>query len=254
MTEKDVTAAFVIIGNEILSGRTKDANLNYLATYLGMRGIQLQEVRVIPDVAKTIVDTVNELRNKHDYLFTSGGIGPTHDDITSASIAEAFGTELFRHPDAEKLLFDHYVPEDRTPARMKMADVPKGSSLIDNPVSKAPGFRMDNVFTLAGVPKIFQAMLDELSSELVGGEPVQSVTVSTRLGEGVVAAGLEAIQNDYVDMDIGSYPYFRAGVFGTSLVMRSKNTNDLAAAAEKVRALIRSLGQEPIEGDVKKNA
>ena len=234
MTVKEVTAAFVIIGNEILSGRTKDANLNYLATFLNERGIQLREVRVIPDITATIVETVNELRAKFDYLFTSGGIGPTHDDITSASIAAAFGTEVYRHPDAEKVLFDQYVPEDRTPARMKMADVPRGATLIDNPVSKAPGFRIENVFTLAGVPKIFQAMLDELAADLVGGEPVKSVTVTTNLGEGVVAEGLEVIQNDYPDMDIGSYPFFRSGVFGTSLVMRSTSEDDLESAAEKL--------------------
>ncbi|MDA9009050.1 molybdopterin-binding protein [Alphaproteobacteria bacterium] len=253
MTGKDVTAAFVIIGNEILSGRTKDANLNYLATFLNERGVQLREVRVIPDITKTIIDTINDLKAQFDYLFTSGGIGPTHDDITSASIAEAFGTELYRHPDAEKLLHTQYIPEDRTPARMKMADVPKGASLIDNLVSKAPGFQIENVFVLAGVPKIFQAMLDELSSRLVGGTPVQSVTVSTNLGEGVVAEGLEAIQNNFPDMDVGSYPYFRSGVFGTSLVMRSKILADLDLAAEQVRVLIRSLGQEPIEGNAKEN-
>jgi len=208
MTVKEVTAAFVIIGNEILSGRTKDANLNYLATFLNERGIQLREVRVIPDITATIVETVNELRAKFDYLFTSGGIGPTHDDITSASIAAAFGTEVYRHPDAEKV---------------------------------------------AGVPKIFQAMLDELAADLVGGEPVKSVTVTTNLGEGVVAEGLEVIQNDYPDMDIGSYPFFRSGVFGTSLVMRSTSEDDLESAAEKVRGLIRSLGQEPLEGELSKD-
>ncbi len=251
MTGKDVTAAFVIIGNEILSGRTKDANLNFLATFLNQRGIQLREVRVVPDITETIIDTVNLLKAKFDYVFTSGGIGPTHDDITSASIAEAFSTELYRHPDAEELLHTQYSPEDRTPARMKMADVPRGATLIDNPVSKAPGFRIENVFVLAGVPEIFQAMLDELAPSLVGGTPVESVTVSTNLGEGVVADGLEVIQNNFPDMDVGSYPYFRSGVFGTSLVMRSQNTADLELAAEQVRALIRSLGQEPIEGEVK---
>ncbi|MBT6884171.1 MAG: competence/damage-inducible protein A, partial [Rhodospirillaceae bacterium] len=168
---KTITAALIIIGNEILSGRTQDANLAFLGEQLNELGVRLREVRVIPDVEDTIIETVNTLRQAFDYVFTTGGIGPTHDDITSAAIAKAFGTELARHPEAEALLLGHYKPEDVTPARMKMADIPVGATLLDNPVSKAPGFRLENVHVLPGVPRIMQAMFKLFSHELVGGEP-----------------------------------------------------------------------------------
>jgi len=236
-------ACFIIIGNEILSGRTQDVNLAYLAKMLGDLGISLKEVRVIPDVERTIVLAVNNLRGEFDYVFTSGGIGPTHDDITSASIAKAFGVKLFRDPQAVRLLEDHYrgTAHELNEARLKMADIPEGASLINNPVSRAPGFKIGNVYVLAGVPKIFQAMVDGLKGELKGGPPILSETVSCNLPEGRIAAGLAAIQSHYGEVEIGSYPYFRAGQFGTSLVLRSCDQAALSKATAEVAELIRVL-------------
>lgn len=238
------TACFIIIGNEILSGRTQDVNLAYLAKILGDLGISLKEVRIIPDAERIIVLTVNSLRGEFDYVFTSGGIGPTHDDITSASIAQAFGVKLFRHPQVVRLLEDHYrgTAHDLNEARLKMADIPEGVSLIDNPVSRAPGFKIGNVYVLAGVPKIFQAMVDGLKGALKGGPPILSQTVSCDLPEGKIASGLAIIQSRYREVEIGSYPYFRAGVFGTSLVLRSIDQAALSKAATEVAELVHTLG------------
>ncbi|MBL8672803.1 MAG: competence/damage-inducible protein A [Alphaproteobacteria bacterium] len=247
---KPVTACLVIIGNEILSGRTQDANLAYMAKKLNTVGVQLREARVIPDVVATIVATVNEVRTAFDYVFTTGGIGPTHDDITSACIAQAFGVKLVRHPDAQRILEDYYKPADRTPARMKMADVPEGATLVQNPVSRAPGFRIANVFVFAGVPRIMQAMLDNVAPTLKGGLPVISRAIASQVREGALAAGLEAIQNEFPDVDIGSYPSFEAGSYGTSIVLRATAKPRLDAATEKVIALKRGLGGLPVEQPV----
>ena len=236
------TTAIVIIGDEILSGRTQDANVAFLATRLGACGLPVCEVRIIPDDADTIADAVNTLRARHRYVFTSGGIGPTHDDITAASVASAFGVPLVRHPAAVAALESHYPPEMRNPARMKMADVPDGAALIDNPVSKAPGFRLENVFVLAGVPKILQAMYDGLEPQLQGGRPITSATVSCDLGEGLVAAGLAEIQAAHPGVSIGSYPYFRSGSFGASLVARGQDAAVVDAAAQAIVRLVQSLG------------
>ena len=217
--EKTVTAALIIIGNEILSGRTQDANLAFLGEQLNELGVRLREVRVIPDVEDTIIETVNTLRQAFDYVFTTGGIGPTHDDITSAAIAKAFGTELARHPEAEALLLGHYKPEDVTPARMKMADIPVGASLLDNPVSKAPGFRLENVHVLPGVPRIMQAMFKLFSHELVGGEPVLAASITSRVPEGKMGGKLGEIQGRYPDADIGSYPFIKDGRAGACFVV-----------------------------------
>jgi molybdenum cofactor synthesis domain-containing protein len=187
MSSHNPAAAFIIIGNEILSGRTQDTNLAVLAAALGQQGIELREVRIIPDIEEVIVTTVNALRSQVNHVFTSGGIGPTHDDITSASIAKAFGVPLHRHPDALRMLHEHYPPEMLNAARLKMADVPKGATLIENPVSKAPGFTLENVHVMAGVPRIFKAMLDFLLPSLPGGSPMLSETVSTTLAEGTIA-------------------------------------------------------------------
>jgi len=241
--DASVTAALIIIGNEILSGRTQDANLSYLAVKLNEAGVQLREARVIPDIEDTIVETVRVLSKHHAYVFTTGGIGPTHDDITSLSVAKAFGVALLRHPEAQRILAGHYPnPADRTAARMKMADIPDGATLVENPVSGAPGFRLQNVFVLAGVPKIMQAMLDSIVPTLKGGRPVQSITVRATIAEGVVAAGLGEIQDRYPLLDIGSYPYFQRGTFGTSLVIRGANEEQLSRAGEEVRELVRALG------------
>ncbi|PZP85551.1 MAG: competence/damage-inducible protein A [Azospirillum brasilense] len=237
-----ITAALIIIGNEILSGRTHDKNIPHIATKLNEAGVQLREVRVIPDIADTIVATVNEMRTAHDYVFTTGGIGPTHDDITSENVARAFGVSLHRHPEAERILRAHYTADQINEARLKMADVPVGATLIANPVSAAPGFIMGNVHVMAGVPRIMQAMLDHVLPTLVGGAPVLSVSVTTDLPEGTIADGLTALAQRYAQTDIGSYPTFKQGELSTTLVIRSPDAALNEAVAAELRALIASLG------------
>lgn len=242
---KKVTACLIIIGNEILSGRTKDANLPFLAERLNAWGIRLREARVIPDVEETIIATVNACRPAFDYVFTTGGIGPTHDDITAAAMAKAFGVRLERNAEARALLEARYEPGTLTEARLKMADIPEGASLIENPVSAAPGFQLGNVFVLAGVPNIMQAMVDGLRHRLVGGAPMLSRTISSLLAEGDLAAGLGALQARYPEVEIGSYPYFRLRRFGVSVVLRATDAEALDRAAADLAVLIRSLGGEP---------
>jgi len=225
-----ITACLIIIGNEILSGRTVDANLPHLATTLGELGITLAEARIVPDIEEEIVDAVNATRKKHDYVFTTGGIGPTHDDITAAAIARAFNVKLIRHPEAERRLLAYYPPERVTEARLKMANTPEGVTLIDNPVSVAPGFQIENVFVLAGVPKIMQAMLDVLKPQLRGGAVVASRTLVVFRGEGDMAQELQSIQTRYPEVEIGSYPFFRLDRAGTSIVFRSADPAKLDAA------------------------
>lgn len=238
MSSRNPAAAFIIIGNEILSGRTQDTNLAVLAAALGQQGIELREVRIIPDIEEVIVTTVNALRSQVNHVFTSGGIGPTHDDITNASIAKAFGVPLHRHPDALRMLHEHYPPEMLNAARLKMADVPKGATLIENPVSKAPGFTLENVHVMAGVPRIFKAMLDFLLPSLPGGSPMLSETVSTTLAEGTIAATLTHLQQQFPDVNIGSYPYFRQGQMGVSVVFRGTDQGTINAAAARLRESI----------------
>jgi molybdenum cofactor synthesis domain-containing protein len=245
--EKIVTAAVIIIGNEILSGRTQDVNLAYLATGLNAAGVTLREARVIPDIAEAIIATVNELRARYDYVFTTGGIGPTHDDITSECVARAFGVPWTLHPEAHRIFLDHYKPGELNEARLRMAHTPEGASLIKNAVSRAPGFRIGNVFVMAGIPRVMQAMFDAVKHDLKGGRPMLSRTVSCHLAEGVIAKGLGEIQGRYADLDIGSYPFYRRGEFGTSLVLRGREPERLAAAAAEVVALVRSLGGTPVE-------
>jgi molybdenum cofactor synthesis domain-containing protein len=245
--EKIVTAAVLIIGNEILSGRTQDQNLSYLATGLNSVGVTLREARVIPDIAPVIIATVNELRANYDYLFTTGGIGPTHDDITSECVAQAFGVPWTLHPEAHKIFLSHYKPGELNEARLRMAHTPEGAALIVNAVSRAPGFRMGNVFVMAGIPRVMQAMFDAVKHDLKGGRPMLARTVSCHLAEGVIAKGLGEIQNRYPDLDIGSYPFYRRGEFGTSLVLRGRDGARLTAGTEEVIALVKSLGGTPIE-------
>lgn len=251
MSDQPVTAALCIIGNEILSGRTQDKNLAYIGERLNALGIRLAEVRVVRDDESAIVEAVRALSERYTYVFTSGGIGPTHDDITTACIAKAFGAAVERNPEAMRRLTAHYANTgiEFNEARRKMADIPAGAALIDNPVSAAPGFIIANVHVLPGVPRIMQAMFEGLTGRLTGGAPVLSHTVGCTIGEGTVAAGLGEIQARYPDVEIGSYPYFRAGHFGTSLVLRSTDAARLAAATEEVRGLVRSLGVEPIEAE-----
>jgi molybdenum cofactor synthesis domain-containing protein len=246
---KIVTASVLLIGNEILSGRTKDANLNYLATELTSIGIRLMEARVVPDVPEAIVKGVNELRAAHDYVFTTGGIGPTHDDITAECVARAFGVPLIKDPRAVRLLTDHYGAANLTEARLRMAHLPEGATLVDNPISTAPGFQIGNVFVLAGVPSICRAMFDGIKGKLKVGDKMLSATVSGFVGEGVIAKGLGALQDRYPGLEIGSYPFFRQGRFGASFVLRGTDGDAIRHASEELRVLIKSLGAEPIEGE-----
>jgi molybdenum cofactor synthesis domain-containing protein len=245
--EKIVTAAILIIGNEILSGRTQDANLAYIAKGLNEVGVTLREARVIPDVEATIVATVNELRRNYDYLFTTGGIGPTHDDITSECVAKAFGVKWVVHPDAHKHFLNFYAPSELNEARMRMATTPEGATLVYNPVSRAPGFRMGNVYVFAGIPRVMQGMFDSIKGELKGGKPMLSRSIGTSLAEGILAKGLGEIQNRYADVEIGSYPIMRRGSYGVNLVLRGRDPARLAQAAEEVAAMVRSLGDTPVE-------
>ncbi len=234
------TAAIILIGNEILSGRTQDKNLNYIATSLTDRGIRLMEVRVIPDLRQTIIDTVQELAARFDYLFTTGGIGPTHDDITSEAIAAAFSTPLEENPDALAMLEHHYKESktEFTPSRRKMAKIPRGAELIYNPVSAAPGFILKNVYVMAGVPRICQAMMDQIAPSLQGGQKLLSRTVSSNVPEGDIAELLETLEAQYNGMEIGSYPFLRSGKLGTSAVIRSTEKADIDAAAEQIIAFV----------------
>ncbi|MDV7339544.1 molybdopterin-binding protein [Terasakiella sp. A23] len=239
---KSVTACILIIGNEVLSGRTKDVNLSFLGTALNELGIQVREARVIPDVADTIVETVNYARKTYDYVFTTGGIGPTHDDITSECVARAFGLDFGHNAQAVAILKSHYKPEDLNEARLRMARTPKGAILIENPISKAPGYQVENVFVLAGVPKIMRAMFDNLKDRLTGGATVLSQTVTTNLGEGIIAGPLSDIQTRFEDIDIGSYPYFKEGNFGVSLVMRSTDEARIDECSKIIKDMVENLG------------
>lgn len=245
-----VTACVLIIGNEVLSGRTKDANLHWLAGRLTDLGIRMKEARVIPDDEEVIIEAINHARANFTYVFTTGGIGPTHDDITSLCVAKAFGVEVHRHPKAKALL-ETYIPVDRmNEARLKMADVPVGAELVDNPISKAPGFRMENVFVMAGVPSIMRAMFEGVASVLKGGDKVRSISVASYLPEGTVAEPLGVIQDRHPSTEIGSYPFFRSGKYGCTLVSRGTDDAELEAAAEEIRQMIQDHGDEPIDEDM----
>ena len=232
-------AGLIIIGNEILSGRTQDKNLSYLANWLNEIGIQLSEVRVIRDEEKVIIDTVNHLRSEYDYVFTTGGIGPTHDDITSLSIARAFGVELEINDKALAILKEYYKDGELTEARMKMTMIPVGAELVDNPVSKAPGFKMDNVFVMAGIPSIMQGMLEGARRFLKGGDVVKSMSIDVFTPESNVAQALTDLQKKYNDVEIGSYPFSKDNRFGTTLVMRSSNEKRLHQCDEELKELMK---------------
>ena len=241
------TAAVLIIGNEILSGRTQDMNLNHIATRLTQRGIRLAEARVVPDIEDEIVGAVRALSARYTYLFTTGGIGPTHDDITVDAIAKAFGRPVIVHPEAERRLIAHYGAGKVTPGRLRMARTPDGAELIDNAVSGAPGIRVENVFIMAGVPAIMRAMVDHIVPTLPGGPVVLSRSVACLIGESVLAEPLGAIQAAHPDVDIGSYPWFRSGMFGVSLVARGTEPAALDVVVGEISAMIRTLGGDPVE-------
>ena len=219
--KKEIISGIIIIGNEILSGRTQDTNTSTISKWLNSLGIKVQEVRVIPDIEKIIVDTVNELRKKYDYVFTTGGIGPTHDDITASSISKAFNLTYGPHKEAMSLLEKYYKPGEFNEGRQKMAWMPTNANLIYNPTSGAPGFNVENVFCLPGVPSILKSMLGDISHKLVGGEPILSQTINLRTVESEIAKSLSMVQNNNKDVDIGSYPFFRAGKLGVAIVLRS---------------------------------
>ena len=233
------TAAMLVIGDEILSGRTRDANMHHLARKLTEHGIDLREVRIVPDDREAIVAALNALRTAHDTVFTSGGIGPTHDDITADSVAAAFGVGIDVRQDAVDILSTNY-PQGAAalnPARLRMARIPDGATLIDNPVSKAPGFTLGNVHVMAGVPAVFEAMVDSVLPGLSGGAPLLSESVRIDLPEGDVAVPLGQIAADYPEVSIGSYPFQREGRFGTNIVLRCQDRERLDAATNAVRAI-----------------
>ncbi|RKK01894.1 competence/damage-inducible protein A [Pseudoroseomonas wenyumeiae] len=248
------TACLLIIGNEVLSGRTQDANLKFIATRLGEIGIPLREARVIPDVPEVIVSTVNEVRAKYTYVFTTGGIGPTHDDITAECIAQAFGVPWEPHPEAWALMAAHYAsrepPAEFNAARQRMATMPRGAALIRNPVSIAPGFIIGNVHVMAGVPRIMQAMFEELAPGLRGGVPVQSRAVHAwGMQEGRIAEGLGAIQARHPEVDIGSYPYYRENGGGVALVAKGTDAAMLDRVIAEISDFVASLGFTPVPGE-----
>jgi molybdenum cofactor synthesis domain-containing protein len=218
-----VTASFLIIGDEILSGRTADKNLNFLAKNLTKIGVILLETRVVPDKTTAIFGAINSLRKKYDYVFTSGGIGPTHDDITADAVAKSFGVPLIKNKKAMEILNFHYGKENINDAKMKMAFIPNIASLLDNPVSSAPGFRIKNVFVMAGVPKIFRAMFRAARKELVCGAKILSKEIKVFLTESLIAKDLEDLQKKYPQISIGSYPFENRSGKGTALVFRGSN-------------------------------
>jgi molybdenum cofactor synthesis domain-containing protein len=237
-----VTAALLVIGDEILSGRTKDKNIGYIAEYLAGIGIDLREVRVVPDEEAEIVAAVNALRARYTYLFTTGGIGPTHDDITADSIARAFGVPIGVDERARAMMLERYRPEDLNEARLRMARIPEGADLIENPISRAPGFRLDNVIVMAGVPAIMQAMLDNVATTLATGARMIVRTIEAEgLPEGLYASGLAEIAKAHAGVSIGSYPSFTSAGFRNQIVVRSKDEAAVEAALSAVRGLIADL-------------
>ncbi|MBL9099267.1 MAG: competence/damage-inducible protein A [Alphaproteobacteria bacterium] len=242
-------AAILVIGDEILSGRTQDTNTGYIARWLAQIGIPVREARVVPDIEAEIVAAVRALSARYDYVFSTGGIGPTHDDITADSMAAAFRTGIDYHPAVFAALAARYAAMNIGPfneARQRMARIPFGASLIANSLSAAPGFQIGNVFVMAGIPAVMQAMLEDVRGRLAAGRALSAVTVSAHLGEGTIAAGLAALQKTYPDMPLGSYPFSREGKFGTSLVARGSDAARLAEVREALVQLVKAAGAEPM--------
>ena len=236
---KKVNAGILIIGNEILSGRTKDTNTSTLAIWLNSIGINVAEVRVIPDIEKTIIDNLNIFRSTYDYVFTTGGIGPTHDDITAQSVSKAFGVNYEVHKEAFKILEDYYKPGQFNKGRQKMAWMPANANLILNPTSGAPGFNVENVFSLPGVPSILKAMIGGLKNKLVGGAPIISKTIGLNTVESEIASYITQIQNKNKEVQIGSYPFFKSGKVGVSIVMRSENEIHIDKCVKQIEDFIK---------------
>tara|TARA_B100002051_G_scaffold212851_1_gene204654 strand:+ start:31 stop:777 length:747 start_codon:yes stop_codon:yes gene_type:complete len=246
---KKTNAAILIIGNEILSGRTQDTNTSTLSLWLNSIGVKVQEVRVIPDIEETIVDTVNSLRKIYDYVFTTGGIGPTHDDITAQSIAKAFNLNYEIHQEGYKILEKYYKPGEFNEGRQKMVWMPKDAKLILNPTSGAPGFSVENVFCLPGVPSILKSMLGGLKNEIVGGEPILSHTISLRTVESEIANSLTKVQDNNQEVEIGSYPFFQAGKLGVSIVIRSENQNKINICTSQILDFVKQKKIEVVNRD-----
>mgnify|MGYP001475595341 CR=1 FL=1 len=247
-TKTNPTAAIIVIGDEILSGRTKEKNIGWMAEQLGEMGITLREARIIPDIKKVIIDTVLELSAQCDLVFTSGGIGPTHDDITAECVAEAFGVPLEYHSEAMARLTAYYetIGTEFNEARQRMARIPKGGGLIDNPVSTAPGFVFENVYVMAGVPKIMQAMVENILPTLKGGEQLSSITVSAQVPEGQIAAAMGALQGEYEDVNLGLYPFYGPAGAGVSVVARARDQARLGAVEARVIAYLDEIGAERV--------
>jgi molybdenum cofactor synthesis domain-containing protein len=240
-------AAILIIGNEILSGRTQDTNTSTLATWLNSIGVKVGEVRVIPDVEKTIIDVLNLLRSEYNYVFTTGGIGPTHDDITAQSVSKAFGIKYEIHKEAYKILEAYYKPGEFNEGRQKMVWMPENANLILNPTSGAPGFSVDNVFCLPGVPSILKSMLGGLKNKIVGGKPILSLTVSLKTVESEIADSLTKVQNNNKDVEIGSYPFFHAGKLGVSIVIRSEDQSKIDECSSQVLKFVNEKNIEVVD-------
>ena len=242
-----VNAAILIIGNEILSGRTQDTNTSTLATWLNSIGVKVGEVRVIPDIEKTIIDTINLLRKNYDYVFTTGGIGPTHDDITAESISKAFGLKYEIHQEAFKILEAYYKKGEFNEGRQKMVWMPQNANLILNPTSGAPGFNVENVFCLPGVPSILKSMLGGLKNRIIGGEPILSKTISLRTVESEIAKSLTKVQENNQDVEIGSYPFFQAGKLGVSIVIRSEDQSKIDSCNSQILKFVNEKSIEIVD-------
>ena len=242
-----VNAAILIIGNEILSGRTQDTNTGTLANWLNSIGVKVNEVRVVPDIEKKIIDTLNILRSENDYVFTTGGIGPTHDDITAQSVAKAFGLKYEIHKEAFKILETYYKPGEFNEGRQKMVWMPENAELILNPTSGAPGFSVKNVFCLPGVPSILKSMLGGLKNKIVGGQPILSHTISLRTVESEIADSLKKVQEQNKDVEIGSYPFFHAGKLGVSIVIRSEEQSKINKCSLQIMKFVTEKKIEVVE-------
>jgi molybdenum cofactor synthesis domain-containing protein len=241
MSQKHITAAILVIGDEILSGRTKDKNIGYIADYLTNIGIDLREVRIVPDVMDEIVEALNALRARYSYVFTTGGIGPTHDDITADAVAQAFGVELYEDERIIAAMLERIKPEDLNEARRRMARVPKGGDLVPNPVNKIPGFRIGNVITMAGVPMIMQAMLDSVAPTLETGVKLTMHAIDAGLPEGQYATPLADIAKAHETLSIGSYPSYVDGAFRNQIIVRGREPQQVATAAEEIEAMLAQL-------------
>ena len=240
-----ITAAILVIGDEILSGRTKDKNIGYIAEYCTNIGIDVKEVRVVPDDETEIIMALNALRNRYSYVFSTGGIGPTHDDITADCIAKAFGVTIDEDPRAIALMLERYKPEDLTPARRRMARIPAGADLILNPISKAPGFKLGNVIVMAGVPMVMQAMLDNVAPTLNTGIKMLSQTIdASGLPEGLYGAPLGEIAAQHPNLSIGSYPSFKDGKFANQIVVRGRDAQLIETGLAAVRAMLQKLSSD----------